>query len=89
MKDTTTNHGRGGHDITVDADTGIMFCRTCGHHVLTDEQKAASQTLAALKRLKDQMTNLLLICEVPSRFAKSFNDGQNQARAAIAQAEPK
>ena len=48
---------------------------------------AAPELLAALERLKDQMTNLLLICEVPTRFAESFNSGQEQARAAIARAK--
>jgi len=48
---------------------------------------AAPELLAALKRLKDQMTNLLLICEPPARFAESFNSGQKQARTAIAKAE--
>lgn len=47
---------------------------------------AAPELLEALKRLSVQMNNLIMVCDVPERFAEAFNDGQNQADAAIAKA---
>lgn len=48
---------------------------------------AAPDLLATLKRLTVQMTNLLLVCDVPDRIGPSFNDGQREAEAVIAKAE--
>jgi hypothetical protein len=48
---------------------------------------AAPEMYEALKRLTVQMNNLLMVADVPDRFAASFNDGQRQADAAIARAE--
>lgn len=81
---------------------GLMECNTfacCvqgnnGKYAATEEQleataalfAAAPKMLEALERLSTQMNNMLFICEIPDRFASSFNAGQEQARAAIAEA---
>lgn len=48
---------------------------------------AAPDLLEALQRLTVQMNNLLLVADVPDRFGPLFNEGQQQAQAAIAKAE--
>lgn len=47
---------------------------------------AAPELLEALKRLSVQMNNLIMVCDVPDRFAEAFNEGQRQADAAVAKA---
>lgn len=47
---------------------------------------AAPDLLEALQRLAVQMQNLIMVCDVPERFAAGFNEGQRQADAAIAKA---
>ncbi|MBI4397293.1 MAG: hypothetical protein HY548_09370 [Elusimicrobia bacterium] len=46
----TSKHERAGHDVTVDLDGGVLFCRTCGHPILSDAERAAPELLAVLKR---------------------------------------
>ncbi|WP_300573496.1 hypothetical protein [Phenylobacterium sp.] len=48
---------------------------------------SAPALLEALKVAKTAMFNLLLVAEVPDRFAASFNEVQRQVDAAISKAE--
>lgn len=50
------------------------------------QNKLNAELAEALKRLMTQMNNIILICDVPQRFAESFNAGQKQAEAALAKA---
>lgn len=54
---------------------------------LDETLEVLADLLSASKRLTIQMNNLLMVAEVPARFAADFNDGQRQAEAAIAKAE--
>lgn len=48
-KTVTSKHGRAGHDITVDYKSGILFCLTCKHHVLSDAEAVAGDMLKTLQ----------------------------------------
>lgn len=46
--------------------------------------EAVEPLVLAAERLSTQMNNLLLIAEIPKRFAQSFNEAQEQMREALA-----